>query len=154
MQRASHKRYPKLITESPRAYQGSQQAVRALMNDDTSAEAFYLAALGAAGPRACFLCASTSHLAPECPRFKAINEDDFARRSLARLLGNSAPPSRSPRKTSFSKDTKFVRQLAQGSADDDADEDSASAGEGVFGSETGEGDAPDDERLASEPDFH
>ncbi len=49
MQRASHKRYPKLITESPRAYQGSQQAVRALMNDDTSAEAFYLAALGADG---------------------------------------------------------------------------------------------------------
>jgi hypothetical protein len=62
----------------------SSQAIRALTD---SSDTLFLAALSS-GDRACFLCASSAHLAPDCPRFKAIKENDFARRSLARLLGS------------------------------------------------------------------
>jgi hypothetical protein len=94
-QRANFLRRPKLVAESPRANMSSSQAIRALTE---STDSLFVAALSQPGDRACFLCASTSHLAPECPRFKAIKDNDFARRSLARLLASTdaGAPSPSP----------------------------------------------------------
>jgi hypothetical protein len=96
-QRAKFLRTPKLIFDSPRAYRASTLAVRSLTlpsPDPNSSESLFLAALSTPD-RACFLCASADHLVPACPRFKAIMDNQFARRNLTRLLGSTAAPSSS-----------------------------------------------------------
>jgi hypothetical protein len=103
-QRAAFLQAPKLVTDSPRSCSTSSQAVRSLTLPSSAVDlrmdppdALFLAALSTPD-RACFLCASTDHLVPACPRFQAIMDNQFARRNLSRLLGSSdAPPASRPK---------------------------------------------------------
>jgi hypothetical protein len=97
VQRAAYVSRPKLVLDTPRACLTASQAVRSAELSESlwamdSSDPFMLAALtGSAPARLCFVCASASHLAPECPRLKEIKENAFARPSLVRLLESSAP---------------------------------------------------------------
>lgn len=97
VQLAAYLSRPKLVLDTPRACLTASQMVRAVelsesLWDMDSSNPFMLAALSGSAPaRLCFVCASASHLAPECPRLKEIKENAFARRSLVRLLESSAP---------------------------------------------------------------
>lgn len=104
-QRAGFLCSPKLVSDSPRSYSASHtQLVHSVAlrpgspSNLASPDSLFLAALSSPD-RACFLCASADHLVPACPRFKAIQENPFARRNLSRLLGSSdaSPPSRNDR---------------------------------------------------------
>lgn len=137
-QRAHFLRAPKLISDSPRSYATSTQAIRSLTLPSPSppslalpsSDPLFLAALSSPD-RACFLCASTDHLVPACPRFQAIMENQFARRNLSRLL------------TSSDNKDKHVRMLG---ADDAVNEESpAHSGEDVLPGSASPVDLPDDE---------
>jgi hypothetical protein len=140
-QRAKFLRAPKLISDSPRSYRASILAVRSLTlpspNPDSS-DSLFLAAFSTPD-RACFLCASADHLVPACPRFKAIMENQFARRNLTCLLGSTAAPS------SSQNDKKICWLASEDDAAINAVLESNDPGEDILPGSASPVDLPDDE---------
>lgn len=83
-----------LINATPRTLTNAATPRIAMISGDTcSTDPLVAAVLNHTQARSCFQCGDAAHRLLDCPRFKLIMADDFARRTLLRALARTSEPS-------------------------------------------------------------